>query len=138
MGEGPRHFGRREGWTLITPFSGISRISFGRITPNDATTNMSHFFSLNAALHASSRMDSGESTGMCFASAHSLTGVPDTLSPLPFGRSGAVTISCGRIPASLSSSRTIVENRDEPKKANEIIVLLMIQSEPLRHLPLYP
>src|SRR3989344_8801632 len=41
IGDGPRSSGRREGCTLIEPYLGISIISFGKILPNEATTQKS-------------------------------------------------------------------------------------------------
>ncbi len=55
MGAAPRYLGSREAWTLMQPFGGSSKISFGRIWPKATTTIISGLYPLKYSIHSGSR-----------------------------------------------------------------------------------
>ena len=87
-GDGPRSFGRSEGWTFRHEWVGRSSTSLGRKSPYAATTIRSGASAPISRWTSSDFSDGGWRTGSPIADAAALTGVGEVFFPLPDGLSG--------------------------------------------------
>ena len=124
MGAAPRYMGSKEAWTLIHPYFGSSKISFGMICPKATTTTTSGFNSLSFSSHWASRIFTGWYTGIPAARAVSFTGGICMAFPRPFGLSGWENTACTLYrPASIKACSVPTAKSGVPINTTFLIIL---------------